>query len=421
MNYRRSIITLVFCALFHLFLVGCGQKVDAKKRLEFWTIALSPTYDDYISNLEAEFESTHPGIDVVWNDVPHQAVMQKMMASIAGGVSPDLVNLNTEYALRLASSEALVPLDDYISREEKERYFPNLWDSVTHEEKNCAFPWYVTTKVMMINRKLLEQAGFARDWHPQDWNDVYEVAQEVSAKGIGIGYFPSIKIVQDWGMSGLRVFDSDKLEPLFDTPAHAERLHWYRLMFQEGLIPEEALTEGYRGALDRYMSGSLAILEAGPQFLLKIQENAPEVYGHTEVVALPQSGDAPFPVATMNFVVPRASQNRELAIELGLFLTSPEHQQDFCELVPILPSTPASLESSVFTVSDPEDIQQQAVEVSVQQLANSKDYTLNIPLRTPLMRALNESVSRACSGKIPVEEALADCAAEWRRLLGGMK
>ena len=46
-------------------------------------------------------------------------------------------------------------------------------------------------------------------------------------------------------------------------------------MKNEGIIPEEVLNEGYKGALNRYQAGNIAMIIAGPTLLLKIKAECP--------------------------------------------------------------------------------------------------------------------------------------------------
>src|SRR3972149_743904 len=79
--------------------------------LEFWTISLQPFFTDYVNGMIATYERTHPGIRIRWVDVQFAAIEQKLLASLAGRGAPDVVNLNTEMAIRLAEQGVLVDMD----------------------------------------------------------------------------------------------------------------------------------------------------------------------------------------------------------------------------------------------------------------------------------------------------------------------
>lgn len=57
---HRLMLVLLFCGV----LGGCGGQNDAgegERRLEIWTLALSPYFDDYITGLVEGFEAASGG------------------------------------------------------------------------------------------------------------------------------------------------------------------------------------------------------------------------------------------------------------------------------------------------------------------------------------------------------------------------
>ena len=76
--------------------------------LEMWTLALSPTFDDYINGVIADFEAEHDGVTVNWIDLPDGGFPDRFFASIAAGTAPDVVNLNTSRMLQAQAQGALV-------------------------------------------------------------------------------------------------------------------------------------------------------------------------------------------------------------------------------------------------------------------------------------------------------------------------
>src|SRR2546425_12460454 len=79
--------------------------------LEFWTISLQPFFTDYVNGLVAGYRRANPGVEGKWGDVQVQAVEQKLLAAIAGGIPPYVVNINGEFKSRIAERGALVDID----------------------------------------------------------------------------------------------------------------------------------------------------------------------------------------------------------------------------------------------------------------------------------------------------------------------
>ena len=74
---------------------ACGDRGDSDgvKRLEFWTLALSP-FEGYIRERIGAFEAANPGVKVIWNDVPFEAMDRKLLAAASAGRAPDVVNFS---------------------------------------------------------------------------------------------------------------------------------------------------------------------------------------------------------------------------------------------------------------------------------------------------------------------------------------
>ena len=363
------------------------------------------------------YEAQNPNIELHWVDLPQSASRQKLMAGIAAGKPPDLVNTSTEFALTLAQNGAIVGLNDSVSPLERERYFPNLWSAVTHDNEVYAIPWYVSTQVLIYNKSLLKQAGLDPDSPPTTLAELDDYARKVTQRTDAVGLMPSIRIWNDWSTQGAPFVDLDTLKPLFTAPESVAVLERYRGLYAEGVMPPETLTEGYQGALDRYKAGSLAFLEVGPQLLLRIKADAPTVYESTGICAMPQSETNTLPASTMNFVIPRSSKHREEALKLALYLTSPQAQLEFCKLVPILPSTLESAQDEFFQARGEDPLQSEAVRISLSQLPRARDFNFSLPRRKDLMRSLKEAVETAIRGEATTLEALTKASDAWDKTL----
>ena len=77
-------------------LIACGpaeRSADGPIVLEFWTIALGDAFADYIEGMIAAYEAEHPRIRIKWVDVSGAEAAEKFLASLVGGVPPDLANM----------------------------------------------------------------------------------------------------------------------------------------------------------------------------------------------------------------------------------------------------------------------------------------------------------------------------------------
>jgi putative chitobiose transport system substrate-binding protein len=408
---RRSLVALVMV----LLLTSGVRAAGPQARIEFWTISLQPFFTKYIQGLIDVYERAHPEISVHWIDVPAQAIDQKLLAAVAGGVSPDVVNLNTEGTLRMAEAHALVDVDAAVPAAARALYFPNIWASTRYEGKAYGIPWYVVPNVLAYNRGLFHRAGLDPT-HPPGSEDAFIQAATTIKEHTGIyGFMPNvdgIRFLKIFQENGLPILNPDRRRAVFDSPAHAKLLATYVALFKRDLFPTDTLQRGYLGATERYAAGQLAMLTTGPQFLLRVRSDSPDVYRDTAVAPYPLGRAHVLDLPTMELTVPLASRHRREAVEFGLYATNDSNQLAFSHLVVIFPSTRAAAADPFFTHAgaSPED---RARVIAASELGIARDLTVVVPHSDELFRVFREAVEQAFYGRMTPRQALNWAVKEW--------
>ncbi len=411
-------VVFLFVSLFGGCRDSAVPEAPGRQHLEVWTIALKPKFTAYMEGLFREFEEANPSVKIDWIDLPQQNIMQKLMASIAGGVPPDVVNLTTGNALFLAQNMSLAPVSQYVGTQEAEQYYPGLWNSASLNGQIYAIPWYVSARVLIFNRQLLQEAGWPGARAPRSRAEVAELAAAVKKHNAqSWGCYPVVRIMDDWRLADLPIYDRRTGRALFREKPYVKALEWYVQLYRKQLLPQEFLLDGYQGALERYKQGNLALLEAGPQLLLQIKADAPQVYAQTDIAPLPWSQEGKVPAALMNLAVPQSSQHKKLAVKLALFITNWQNQLKFAREVPLLTSTWRSTQDSFFSQSNGDPLQDKAVQVSLKQLPKANDFSLSLPYARDLERLLNKAVESAIYGDKSSWEALNEAAENWDTII----
>jgi putative chitobiose transport system substrate-binding protein len=384
-------------------------------RLEFWTISLQPFFTKYIQGLIAQYERGHPGTAIRWIDVPAQAIDQKLLAAIAGGVPPDVVNLNTEGTLRMAQSRALVDMDAAVAAESRARYFPNIWTSTRYLGSVYGIPWYVVPNVLAYNQSLFRRAGLDPA-HPPATEEAFIQAATVIKERTGVyGFMPNvdgIRFLRVFQEDGLPVLSPDRRRAVFNGPDHVRLLTTYVGLFKRDLFPSDTLQRGYLGATERYAAGQLAMLTTGPQFLLRVRSDSPEVYRDTRVAPYPLGRARILDLPTMALTVPVQSRHRSAAVDFALFVTNDANQLAFSHLVVIFPSTRAAARDPYFTRggTTPEE---RARVIAASELNAARDLTVVVPRSDELFRVFREAIESAFLGRMTPQQALDWAAKEW--------
>lgn len=413
MRLSRLIVFLLALAL--LVAPAATTRAAPSVTIEFWTISLQPFFNDYVNGLIAAYERATPGVKVRWVDVQFQAVEQRLLAALAGGVPPDVVNLNIEMMIRLAERNALVDFDAAVPAQARARYFEGLWRSMQVRGRAYGVPWYVTPSVVAYNTAIYRRAGLNPSEPPQTEDEMIQQARLIKDRTKLYGFMPNvdgIRLLHRFQENGLPILSPDGRRAVFNSPEHVRYLTQYVDLLKADYFPEDTLRRGYLGATERYSAGQLGMLITGPQFLLRVKRDNPDVYAQTFVAAYPRGKANVQHLATMSLAVPRASPNPQASVDFALFVTNDENQLAFSRQVVVFPSTRQAAADPFFKRggAGPEDV---ARKVGAAELPFARDLSVVVPNSGDLFRFFREAVESAFYGKRSPREALDWAAGQW--------
>ncbi len=326
-----------------LVLVVWGVLADPAhgRPLEFWTMQLSPHLDSYVRGLIGRYEAANPGVQVKWVDMPWAEMERKVLTAIAAGQAPDVVNLNPQFAAKLAEFDALADPARHLPPAVLDAYLPAALAGNRLGDRGFALPWYLTTNLTLVNRRLLQRAGVAQA--PTTHAELLSLAPRLAAQG-AYAYFPALDgshPLETLVAMGGTLLDARGC-PGFVDERGAAVFHFYRQLYQQRWVPRNVVTEGHRKAVELFVAGELTVVSTGMQFLNFIKTSNAALYGQIDVAPpLSAPGVAPN-LALMNLAVPRASRDVAGAMRFAAFVSNAENQLAFAKAVPVLPSTRAS-------------------------------------------------------------------------------
>ncbi|ETT56188.1 sugar ABC transporter substrate-binding protein [Paenibacillus sp. FSL P4-0338] len=371
-------------------------------KLEFWTIALQPTFNDYFNNLITQYESSHPGVTVEWKDYPYDAISQRLLTSTASGKSPDVVNLNTEFASQLGSKGALLNLNEYLTDEQAKSYFEGIYNSTVLGGQAYALPWYTGTEVLFMNKKLVEKAGLDPASPPQTREELVEWARQVHEKTGAAGYAQQL-VSKLFPIDGIPILNEDKTAAAFNTPEAEAMITQMRDLMKEGVVLKE--DADFSKQIQYFSGEQVAFQLSGPTFINFIKTSAPDVYKNTIAVPLP-TGKANLRLSnSMNLAVPQKSKNPQQAVEFAAFITNAENQTAFSKVANTLPSSKASIQDPFFTDSDG-SLEAEAKVASSQSLDKATDYMVGVPSAADINSALARGLQEILMNGADIKETL---------------
>jgi putative chitobiose transport system substrate-binding protein len=417
-NLRRFLI----CGLLGLILTGvvsCLKSPSAKTpQLEFWTMQLQPKFNDYFKEAIGKFEAANPGTKVNWVDVPWSAMQGKIQAAMAAKTAPDVVNLNPDFAIQLATRNAWLELDPVLTKGEPNAYLPRVWQAGTLNGKAFSFPWYLTTNVTIYNQELLTKAGIVKP--PVTYQELAIAAKQIKAKTGKYAMFTTFvpedsnDVLESLVQMGVQLVDKDG-KAAFNTPAGKAAFQYWVDLYKQGLLPKESLTQGHQQGIQLYQAGETAMLSAGAPFIDTIAKNAPQIAKVSAVAPQISGQTGKKGVAVMNLVIPRTTNKPEAAVKFALFITNAANQLAFAQASDTLPSNSQAVTDyqATLTSSGDNSALAQGKLISVTQLSQSDVLIPPLKKIDVLKKAIYDNLQAAMLGEKTVEQAVTTAASAW--------
>lgn len=384
-SWKRTISLLLVSIMMMGLLAACGNKKNEnenaqgsnsgeKVTLEFWTISLQPTFNDYFNKLISDFEGSHPNVKIDWKDFPYDAIQNKLLTSIASDQAPAVVNLNTEMANQMGSKNALVDFNTALTQEQKDVYFEGLYNSTVVNGKAFALPWYTGVPILFINKDLAEKAGLDLSNPPTTKDELNVWAKQIKEK-TGVAGYTIANDAELFVSEGVPLLNADNTAPAFNTPEAEKVLQTYLDLINEGVIPKEDAI--YQKQIQYYVSEQVAMTVSESAFINQLKSSSEDVYKNTIAVPAPVGKGNVIFSRTMNIVVPSATKHQDEAVEFAAFLTNAENQLQFSKKANTLPSTKESVKDPFFTEDDG-TLEAQAKVASAKSLDSASDFLLGV-------------------------------------------
>lgn len=426
MRSKFNAVILILALMIFLFtgilFKGCSvsnkqPSTDTTIELEFWTLQMLG-FSDYIEEIIAEYESNHPGIKIKWVDVPFSEGEKKALTSMLAKHTPDVINLNPDFSAVLANRSALLNMNEWVDPVQKSSYLPVSWDAASLGVHAFGLPWYLTSSVTLYNKELLRFTSF--DSPPKTYEEMAEMAQILKTKSDNYLLMPILseggRFFRFLKKRGIKIGDFSHKFVFADSGAGIELRFWVD-MYRKNLIPKESIIEGQQSAVDRYQSGTLAMLLTGPNFLNIVKENSPQVFKATDVAPqFPAKSDF-MDFSEMILVVPKRTSHPREAVDFALFVTNPQNTFKLSELAPVLPPHGKILNSDIFKQIDSSDLLVKARSISAQQMLGAKTSIPINPLQNRLNQIMDFYVQSALLEKLSPEEAMRKAQQEMNKLI----
>ncbi|GGP18805.1 ABC transporter substrate-binding protein [Silvimonas iriomotensis] len=386
-----------------------AAQASAVTEVEFWSNSLSPKFDGVMRQLTADFNASHKDIQAKWVDVTWDSYQTRLIAAVAAGRAPGLVNITVPWMTQLAQKKIIQPVD--ISPFAAS-YTDGALKDVSWNGKTWGMPWYNQVPILIYNKALLEKAGITT--LPRNTDEMLAAARQIKQKTGVAGYVPKMNEEGLFGtflLEGLPIVQNGKA--VFNSPQHVALLEKYAAAVKNGSVPPDLFKDTFEGEIAGFGSGRYAMILTAPSALIRIKNDAPNVFANTGVAPYPGKI---LPGNLFMWSVPQGYAHKEAAIELGKFLTSDKAQLAFSKATETtLPSTKVALTDGYFmSGQNSKDAASAGRAVAASSGGAARTLSVSdLPDEAGMTKALATAMENAVSGRQSAKAALDDAVKYW--------
>lgn len=259
---------------------------------------------------------------------------QQLSQGFASGSPADVFYLSTDAMAGFAKNGSLEAYGDKLST--KDSFYPALVEAFTLDGAFYGAPKDFSTLALIINAKKWKDAGLTEADIPADWQALHDVAKKLTA-GDTVGFCTSAEYQRLGafmaGAGGELVTDG---KATADAKQNVEALQFVQSMLKDGSMKFAAdLGAGWGG--EAFGTQKAAMVLEGNWVTGALANDYPDLeYIVAEVPAGPAGrGTLQF---TNAWGMAADSKNKDAALKLIEFLTTPEQQMAFAKAFGVMPS-----------------------------------------------------------------------------------
>lgn len=312
----------------------------------------------YITKCLERFREKHPGVDVqITIQTDGMQTLQDFKAATVAGNGPDIMELFSGPNL-LSVKDGLLPLNDYITAEEKETIVG--WDTVAEDldpTKNIyAYPYPAQSAVFLVyNKELIKKVELDLEANPpKNVEEMDAILKTIKDKGllpfnsdeswpISLYYFMNYWWNEQTGLTELLKHATEKT-PYAEDQGFLNVLEKYQEYYKLGYFNTDTATSADQA--NKFLQGECAFYPTGVWDFPAFTEALGDNLGIIATPSWSKDGQAGIIGGIgAGLAVANYSKNTDLAVDLVKHVTSKEEMMEYYQPSPGIPMrTDISLE-----------------------------------------------------------------------------
>ncbi|MGW2842699.1 ABC transporter substrate-binding protein [Streptomyces sp. NPDC001493] len=321
-----------------LLLAGCsgggadGTDADGTVHLRFQSLAWQTESVKANKELVAEWNATHPRIQVDYVQGSWDSVHDQLLTSFEGGEAPDIIHDASDDLADFAYGGYLADLRTLLPGRLTEDIPASSWSTTTFDGGVYGVPFLQEPKVLIANTKILKASGvrIPTAGRPWSWEEFRQVTKELTGKGrYGVAWplKEPVSVTLNLGLSaGGQLFhrgQDGKVDLRFGEGDSVVPLTIHDQVTVDHSAARTALGMGGSDTLPGFFGGKYAMVPLGFAYRQQVVEQAPEGFEWSVLPAPAGSDGTAQGVSPQTLSVAEDSPHKKEAVEFIDFLLDP--------------------------------------------------------------------------------------------------
>ncbi len=361
---RRTFLTAVaVTALGAATLSGCGGSGPTKDangviHLKYESLAWQTDSVKANKALVAEWNKTHPKIQVSYVQGSWDNIHDQLVTSFEGGDAPDIVADAADDIVGFAQQGYLYDMKGKLPAALQSDIPARSWAMTTFGKGVYGIPFLQEPRMVMANATLLRKAGIALPTadHPWTWDQFDAAARKLThGSDYGVAWAMkspvSVTLNLSMGFGGDYLHASGKgAVATFGAGEQAVPRHIHDEVNVDHSAAPQALGMSGSDALPGFFAGKYAMLPLGMSYRQQVAQQAPKGFDWVALPA-PAGTTAQQGVSPQTLSVSATSPNAKQSLEFLAFLLDPAHQVELAKGDWMLPTSTAAAKDPALNVA----------------------------------------------------------------------
>ncbi|WP_377273524.1 ABC transporter substrate-binding protein [Peterkaempfera sp. SMS 1(5)a] len=364
---RRITITAVaLAAAGASCLVGCGSGSHASAsgpvHLKYLSLAWQTESIAANKQLVAEWNKSHPKIQVDYVQGSWDNIHDQLVTSFEGGTAPDIIADAADDIVGFAQQGYLADISGKIPASLKSDIPAQSWGTTTFGKGIYGVPFLQEPRMVIANRKLLQQAGVSLPSadHPWTWDQFDAAAKKLTHTTAGKTSYGvawamkspvSATLNLSMGYGGQYLYkDGDKATVKFDAAEQAVPQHIHDEVNVDHSAAPQALGLSGSDVLPGFFAGQYAMVPLGMSYRQQVAQQAPKGFDWVALPA-PVGTTADQGVSPQTLSVAATSGHQQESMQFLAFLLNPAHQATLARGDWMLPTSAQAAKDPALTTT----------------------------------------------------------------------